>query len=114
MDLRQEAERRLPLGLLLVGFTIMSLTSNFNVVPAGLGVSEALLAFTFKHLGVSFEVTLVAALLYRFVFFLIPLAVSTALYLDILRSFLKNQGKSGREPAFETLPHEMSRRPKNN
>jgi hypothetical protein len=33
----------------------------------------------------------VAALLFRFVFFLIPLAVSTALYLDTMRSFLKSQ-----------------------
>ena len=63
----------LPLGLLLVGFTIMFLTSNINPVPAGLGVSESALAFTFKLLGVGFEKTLVAALLFRFVFFLLPL-----------------------------------------
>jgi uncharacterized protein (TIRG00374 family) len=81
----------LPLGLLMVGFTVMFLSSNINPVPAGLGVSESLLAFTFKLLGVGFEKTLVAALLFRFVFFLIPLAVSTALYLDTMRSFLKTQ-----------------------
>jgi uncharacterized protein (TIRG00374 family) len=81
----------LPLGLLMVGFTVMFLSSNINPVPAGLGVSEALLAFVFNKLGVSFEKTLVAALLFRFVFFLIPLAVSTALYLDTMRSFLKVQ-----------------------
>jgi glycosyltransferase 2 family protein len=84
----------LPLGLLLVGFTVMFLTSNINPVPAGLGVSESALAFTFKLLGVGFEKTLVAALLFRFVFFLLPLAVSTALYLDTIRSFLKAQAKS--------------------
>ena len=81
----------LPIGLLMVGFTVMFLSSNINPVPAGLGVSESLLAFTFKLLGVSFEKTLVAALLFRFVFFMIPLAVSTALYLDTMRSFLKVQ-----------------------
>ena len=86
----------LPLGLLLVGFTIMFLTSNINPVPAGLGVSESALAFSFKLLGVGFAKTLVAALLFRFVFFLLPLAVSTALYLDTIRSFLKsaNSGKT--------------------
>ena len=81
----------LPLGLLMVGFTVMFISSNINPVPAGLGVSESLLAFTFKLLGVSFEKTLVAALLFRFVFFLLPLAISTALYLDTMRSFLKSQ-----------------------
>ncbi len=83
----------LPLGLLMVGFTVMFLSSNINPVPAGLGVSESLLAFTFKLLGVGFEKTLVAAVIFRFVFFLIPLAISTALYLDTMRSFLKNEEK---------------------
>lgn len=79
----------LPIGLLMVGFTVMFLSSNINPVPAGLGVSESLLAVTFKLLGVNFEETLVAAILFRFVFFILPIAVSTALYLDTMRSFLK-------------------------
>jgi uncharacterized protein (TIRG00374 family) len=81
----------LPPGLLLVGFTVMFLSSNINPVPAGLGVSETLLAFTFKLLGVGFEKTLVAALLFRLVYYLVPLAVSTALFLDKMRPFLKNR-----------------------
>jgi uncharacterized protein (TIRG00374 family) len=81
----------LPPGLLLVGFTVMFLSSNINPVPAGLGVSESLLAFTFKILGVGFENTLVAALLFRLVYYLVPMAVSTALFLDRLRPFLKNR-----------------------
>ena len=83
----------LPLGMLLVGFTVMFLTSTINPVPAGLGISEAALAGTFGLLGVGFEKTLVAALLFRFVFYLLPLAVSTALYLDTMRSFIKSQAK---------------------
>jgi len=81
----------LPLGLLMLGFTVMFLTSNINPVPAGLGISEVALAGVFKLLGVKFELTLIAALLFRFIFFLIPLAVSTALYLDTIRSFLKSE-----------------------
>lgn len=79
------------LGMLLVGFTVMFLTSTINPVPAGLGVSEAALTVTFGLLGVGSGKTLVAALLFRFVFYLLPLAVSTALYLDTMRSFLKSQ-----------------------
>jgi uncharacterized protein (TIRG00374 family) len=81
----------LPLGLLMVGFTVMFLTSTINPVPAGLGISEVALAGTFKLLGVGFEPTLVAALLFRFVFFLLPMAVSTALYLPTMRAFLKSE-----------------------
>jgi uncharacterized protein (TIRG00374 family) len=81
----------LPLGLLMVGFTVMFLTSTINPVPAGMGISEVALAGTFKLLGVPFEQTLVAALLFRFVFFLLPMAVSTALYLPTMRTFLKSE-----------------------
>jgi uncharacterized protein (TIRG00374 family) len=83
----------LPLGLLVVGFAVMFLSSNINPVPAGLGVSESLLAFTFKALGVDFNSTLVAAILYRLVYYMIPLAISTALYLDRMRTILGNKGK---------------------
>jgi uncharacterized membrane protein YbhN (UPF0104 family) len=75
----------------MVGFTVMFLTSTINPVPAGLGISEFALAGTFRLLGVSFEQSLVAALLFRFVFFLLPLAASAALYLDTLVSFLKSE-----------------------
>jgi uncharacterized protein (TIRG00374 family) len=80
----------LSLGLVLVGLTVMFLTSTINPVPAGLGISEVVLAGTFKLLGVEFELSLVAALLFRFVFFLLPMAVSTALYLPTMTAFLKS------------------------
>ena len=85
----------LPPGLLMAGFTVMYLSSNINPVPAGLGVSESLVAFTFNYLGVGFEPALVAALLFRLVYYLIPLGISAALYLDTLRSFLKIQAPEG-------------------
>ncbi len=81
----------LPAGLLLVGFTVMFLSSNINPVPAGLGVSESLLALTFKMMGVAFEPTLVAALLFRLVYYLIPLAVSAVLYLETIRRILRTR-----------------------
>lgn len=81
----------LPLGLLMIGFTVMFLTSSFNPVPGGLGISEVALSETFKLLGVGFEQSLVAALLFRFIFFILPMAVSVALYLDTLRGFLKSE-----------------------
>ncbi|HVZ80038.1 MAG TPA: lysylphosphatidylglycerol synthase transmembrane domain-containing protein [bacterium] len=81
----------LPLGQTMLGFTVMFLTSTINPVPAGLGISEAALAGVFSLLGVELEKTLVAALLFRFIFFLLPMAVSLGLYLDTLRTFLKSE-----------------------
>ena len=85
----------LSLGLVLVGFTVMYLSSNINPVPAGLGVSESLLAFTFKYLGVGFENALVAALIFRLVYYLIPLMIAAALYMDTLRSILRTPADEG-------------------
>jgi uncharacterized membrane protein YbhN (UPF0104 family) len=73
----------------MVGVNVMFLTSTINPVPAGLGISEVALATTFKLLGVEFAHSILAALLFRFVFYLLPMAVSTALYLDTMRGFLK-------------------------
>lgn len=81
----------LSFGLLLVGFAVEFLTSTANVVPAGLGVTEGSVAGVFKLLGVDFNQALVAALLFRVIFFLIPLAVATVMYLDTMRTLWKAQ-----------------------
>jgi uncharacterized protein (TIRG00374 family) len=78
-------------GILAIGYTVMFLSSNVNPVPAGLGVSESLLAFTYKALGVGFEKALVAALVFRLVFYLIPMLISIVLFMDKVRSFLKSR-----------------------
>ncbi len=90
----QAAGVDLSFGLLLVAFAVMFLTSTANVVPAGLGVSEGSLAGVFSLLGVDVNQTLVAALLFRVIFFFIPLAISTGLYLETMRTLWKNQSQA--------------------
>lgn len=81
-------------GLVLVGFTVAFLTSTVNVVPAGLGITEMAVTGTYIHLlKVAPEKAVIATLLFRVIYFLIPLAVSTALYLDTMRQAYKNQEK---------------------
>ncbi len=77
-------------GLVLVGFTLAFLSSTVNIFPGGLGVMEGLLTVTYSHFGVPQEKAMVAALLFRMIYFLLPLAVSAALYLDTLKALLKN------------------------
>jgi uncharacterized protein (TIRG00374 family) len=90
----QAAGVDLTFGLLLVGFAVEFLTSTANVVPAGLGVTEGSVAGVFSVLGVDINQALIAALLFRVIFFFIPLLVSTGLYLDTMRTLWKNQSKS--------------------
>ncbi len=82
----------LSLGLVLVGFSVAFLTSTVNFVPAGLGITEMAVTGTYIHLlKVAPEKAVVATILFRIIYFLIPLAVSTALYLDTMRTAYKNQ-----------------------
>ena len=81
----------LSLGLLLVGITVEFLTSTINVVPAGLGVTEGSVVGVLKLLGVPTSQSLVAVLLFRVIFFLIPLAIATVMYLDTMRTLWKSQ-----------------------
>ncbi|HVM31894.1 MAG TPA: lysylphosphatidylglycerol synthase transmembrane domain-containing protein [bacterium] len=90
----QAAGLDLTFGLLLVAFAVMFLTSTANLVPAGLGVSEGSLVGVCSALGMDVNHTLVAALLFRVIFFFIPLAISTGLYLDTMRTLWKNQAQA--------------------
>jgi uncharacterized protein (TIRG00374 family) len=81
----------LSFGMLLVGFAVEFLTSTANVVPAGLGVTEGSLAGVFSVLGVDVNHALIAALLFRVIFFFVPLAASTVMYLDTMRTLWKSQ-----------------------
>jgi glycosyltransferase 2 family protein len=96
----------LSFGLLLVGFAVEFLTSTANVVPAGLGVTEGSMAGVFRLLGVDSNQALVAALLFRVIFFLIPLAIATVMYLDTMRTLWKSQveHKKPQDPAFPSYP----------
>ncbi len=76
----------LSFGLLLVGFAVEFLTSTVNVVPAGLGVTEGSMVAVFMLLGVDKSQAFVAVLLFRVIFFLIPLAIATVMYLDTMRT----------------------------
>jgi uncharacterized protein (TIRG00374 family) len=97
----------LSLGLLLVGFAVFFLTSTVNLVPAGLGVTEGSVAGAFKLLGVPFSQALVAALLFRVVFFLIPLAAATVMYLDTMRTLWKSQVEH-KKASPKDLPADLS------
>jgi len=77
-------------GALLVGFTLAFLSSTVNIIPGGLGIMEGLIAMTYSHFDIPSEKAIVAALLFRLIYFLLPLALSAALYLDTLLKLVRN------------------------
>jgi hypothetical protein len=86
---------RLSAGYLLVGFTLAFLSTTLNLLPGGLGVMEGLLTLVYAHFGIPPEKAMVAALLFRVVYFLVPLALSSLLYLETLKRLLKGDYQQG-------------------
>jgi uncharacterized protein (TIRG00374 family) len=67
-------------GVLFTGFVIGVMAGVLSALPAGIGVQEGSMAGVFALLGVGFEEAVLAALLFRGVFYLVPYLVSLGFY----------------------------------
>jgi uncharacterized protein (TIRG00374 family) len=73
------------LGKLLTGFSL-GITAGFvSLVPGGLGVQEGSMAGIYALLGVPIGVAIVAAILFRIVYYFIPFLASLGFYRRLLR-----------------------------
>lgn len=73
------------IGTLLTGFSL-GITAGFvSFVPGGLGVQEGSMAGVYALLGVPVRVALLAAILFRIVYYFIPFLVSVPFYQRLLR-----------------------------
>lgn len=68
----------------VVGFAVGIILSLISFVPAGLGVMEGGMAAVFAGLGVPFEVAVVAALVFRLTYYIMPLVVSVFFFRGML------------------------------
>jgi uncharacterized protein (TIRG00374 family) len=73
-------------GELVSGFVIGTVAGVVSMIPGGLGVREGSTAGVFSLLGVALEPALLAAFLYRVVYFMVPYAVSLGFYWRLLRA----------------------------
>lgn len=60
----------------IVGFAVGIVLSFASLIPGGLGVMEGSMAVVFASLGVPFETAVVAVLLFRVAYYLLPLLIS--------------------------------------
>jgi hypothetical protein len=65
---------------LFTGFVIGVMAGVLSALPAGIGVQDGSMAGVFALLGVGFEEAVLAALLFRGVFYVVPYIVSLGFY----------------------------------
>lgn len=72
-------------GALIAGFVIGVMAGVASMLPAGIGVQDFSMAGVFALLGTSFEQAVLASVLWRGVFYLLPYIVSLGFYWHLLR-----------------------------
>ena len=72
-------------GVLLTGFSLGVTAGVLSMVPGGLGVQEGSMAGIFALLGVPLQQAVLAAILFRVVYYLLPYLVSLGFYWRLLR-----------------------------
>jgi glycosyltransferase 2 family protein len=65
-----------PLHIVVIGFSAGVFLSVINLVPGGLGIMEGSMAAVFAAFGVPLESAVVAAVIFRVSYYILPLAVS--------------------------------------
>jgi uncharacterized protein (TIRG00374 family) len=74
-----------PFPLVTVGFAIGILFSMVSLAPGGIGIMEGSMTTVFVALGVPFEQTVVAVLIFRVAYYAVPFLVSVAFFRTMLR-----------------------------
>ena len=71
---------KIGIGILLAGFAVGMATTLIPVLPGGIGAMEIAMATVFSQAGIDWDSALMAALIYRFVYYIIPGIVSIFVY----------------------------------
>lgn len=71
-------------GVLFTGFVIGIMAGVLSSLPAGIGVQEGSMAGVFGLLGVPFGQAVLASILFRVVFYLVPYVISLGFYVRLV------------------------------
>jgi len=83
-------------GLVVIGFGVGILFSLVSLVPGGLGVMEGSMTAVFVSLSVPLEPAVVAVLIFRLVYYVIPLLVSVVLFHGVMLQAARGVADSAR------------------
>jgi uncharacterized protein (TIRG00374 family) len=73
-------------GVILAGYVIGVMAGVLSMVPGGFGVQEGSMTGFFVLLGASFQQALLASILFRGIYFLIPYGISLIFYGRLLKT----------------------------
>jgi uncharacterized protein (TIRG00374 family) len=83
---------RLHAGVLLSGFFIGIAAGALSMLPGGMGVQDGSMAGVYALLGVPFGPALLAAVLFRVTYYLIPFTLGLVVYGQLLRTAAHSSG----------------------
>jgi len=83
-------------GLVVIGFGVGILFSLVSLVPGGLGVMEGSMTAVFVSLSVPLEPAVVAVLIFRLVYYVMPLLVSVVFFHGVMLQAARGVASSAR------------------
>jgi len=75
----------IPPGVLIVGFAVGIFVSLLSVIPGAIGIMEGSMAAIYYSLNVPLEVAIIAVLLYRLVYYILPFVSSIVFYYPLFK-----------------------------
>jgi len=103
--LRAVGVHALPVGHLSAGFTVGQATTLIPALPGGLGAMEGSMATVYSSLGLDWDDALMAALLYRAAYYVVPGILSVF----VLWGLKMSEPEIMRDTALAALPEEIKR-----
>ncbi len=67
--------------VLIMGFCVSLFISIISIVPGGLGIMEGSMVSVFYLLGLEYEQSLIAVIIYRLIYYLIPIIIGLIMFL---------------------------------
>jgi uncharacterized membrane protein YbhN (UPF0104 family) len=86
----------LPLSVVIMGFGVGLFFSLVSFVPAGIGIMEGSMTAVFVSLKVPLEASVLAVLIFRLTYQVIPLVVSLFLFHGLVRQAIRQVAESSR------------------
>jgi len=89
-------------GVLVAGFAVGMVTTLIPILPGGLGAMELAMTTVFSQMGIDWDLALMAALIYRVAYYIIPGIVSIFIYWGLHLSAGSNpRRKNGQQEEYE-------------
>jgi len=89
-------------GLVVIGFAVAICLSLISPVPGGLGVMESSMTAVFVGLGVPLEAAVVAVLIFRAAYYVLPLLMSLFFFHGVMLQAAHGLATRSRAPRFDT------------